>query len=299
VPQGLLFDFTLAQLKHNKLGGIPGGHAVECTVKDSEWPSDVLLNDPSQTCDCGCGCKCDNFADVEPNAPDELRFTGGENTGQFFTGVPGESFPVDLVLTNKTLYKPWTSAGNGRGYAHDGSQSGAIAFEYSFGDISMAANTETVFNIKAYRTDDPKVLVDATIYDAELCFFDIDFGKSAAGFPDGQLHETIQVCNNANHFFQGKPPDREKSADQLYLDWFVPPLCNFGYPDGIPRPADRCCLEDSRLVCIESETEEPASIGAARRERLPRHTGEQFGAPRRRGVELRYSLGQEDWQGRR
>ena len=96
MPQGLSFDFTLAQLKHNKLGGIPGGHAVECTVNDSEWPSDALLNDPSQTCDCGCGCKCDNFADVEPNAPDELRFTGGESTGHFFTGVPGESFPVDL-----------------------------------------------------------------------------------------------------------------------------------------------------------------------------------------------------------
>ena len=96
MPQGLYFDFTLAQLKHNKLGGIPGGHAVECTVNDGEWPSDDLLNDPNQTCDCGCGCICDNFADVEPNAPDELRFTG--DYGRFFTGVPGKSFPVDLVL---------------------------------------------------------------------------------------------------------------------------------------------------------------------------------------------------------
>jgi len=131
-PKGVVIDLGRSTITVNNLGGYLGNtdtETVECMVG-----TDGVTNAVEDYCPCGCGCKCLNTALREQ--PQEMRFAGAARAYDGTSNEPYEEF--DLVVTNTTEYKPWSSAQNGL-------FSGGDSREAQFGSISQAQDTTTTF----------------------------------------------------------------------------------------------------------------------------------------------------------
>ena len=131
-PKGLLIDLNKERSDGgatvNNLGGYKGVDAGACAPISAETFT------PGECGSCGCGCP-----DCGPPSSDPKEMVLGRVVHVFDGSGLSPSQELDLVITNMTTYMPWTSAANR-----------AVG---TFGEISVAANTETKFRF-SFRDPD-------------------------------------------------------------------------------------------------------------------------------------------------
>ena len=169
-PEGLSIDFDGAGYSNdiNNLGGYRGpGVTLNKENNVCKGKLDWGVEPPLGGCPCGCGCVCSDLPPAPPGSPQQLLFS---QVAKQYDGTQSEPVrvlvpqpidhtppnlrpphsphsawppPQDLILTNETEYTPWSSMNNGR----QGN---------SFGEVSVAAGTDTRFKFAFADSDDPE-----------------------------------------------------------------------------------------------------------------------------------------------